>query len=108
MYLVKKENFRTCDELACDAYAALLTTTNTLLNRCANQGIGLILEAECRDKSLNTLLAFRLANRAVIVLVSRARNARLYEANLGSDSWAAKYMVSWTVREPTRASSCST
>ena len=62
--LVEEEKLRAGDELRGDTDTTLLTTRDTLSDRCSNQVISLTLETESSQERLDTLDALKLGDVA--------------------------------------------
>ena len=62
--LVKEEKLRAGDELRSDTDTTLLTTRDTLSDRCSNQVVSLTLETESSQERLDTLDALKLGDVA--------------------------------------------
>jgi len=62
-WLVQEEQLWTCDELSGDTDTTLLTTGDTLTDRCTDQVVGLVLKTKGSGKGFDTLDALKLADR---------------------------------------------
>ena len=61
---VQEEDIWCGDQLACDADTSLLASGYALADRCADQGVSLLLETETIDQGLDSAALFVPENRS--------------------------------------------